>query len=173
MSLSMHQAAVPAFVQLLTALTAILEKAEAHAASRKIDPSVLINARLFPDMLPLARQVAIACDFAKGATARLAGTDVPSWPDDEKTFDQLRQRIRKTLDFVQSFKVAQIDGSEDRDITISIAGKPLTLKGQPYLVHFVLPNFYFHVSIAYGLLRHNGVELGKRDFVGQVPGWNP
>lgn len=167
MSLSMHQASVPIFVQMLTALSQVLGKAQAHAEAKKIDPAVLIAARLAPDMLPLASQVQIACDFAKGTVARLAGAEVPSWPDTEKTFAELANRIKRTLDFVQSFKAAQVDGSEARDVTVKIAGKPATFKGQPYLVRFVLPNFFFHTTTAYAILRHNGVDLGKRDFVGQ------
>ena len=170
MPLSMYQASVPAFVQVLSALSDVLGKAEAHAAAKKIDPAVLIAARLAPDMFPLSRQVLIACDFARGATARLAGVDVPSATGDDKTFADLRERIRKTIEYVQGVAPAQVDGSEERSVTISVAGKPFTFKGQPYLVHFVLPNFYFHTSIAYAVLRHNGIELGKRDFMGRVPG---
>jgi uncharacterized protein len=172
MPLTMYQASVPAFAQVLSALSDVLGKAEAHAAARKIDPAVLIAARLVPDMFPLARQVYIACDFARGATARLAGVEVPGAGGEDKTFADLKERIGKTLEYVKGFKPAQIDGSEQRDITISIAGKPLALKGQPYLLHFVLPNLYFHASVAYAILRHNGVELGKRDFMGRVPGIN-
>ena len=170
MSLSMHQAAARVFVQGLSALSNVLNKAQAHAAARKIDPAVLIAARLAPDMLPLVKQVQIACDFAKGAMARLAGEEVPSWPDSEKTFDDLKGRIRKTLDYVQSFKAAQIDGSEQREVKLKVAGNDISMRGQAYLLHFVLPNFLFHATTAYAILRHNGVELGKRDFMGQVPG---
>jgi hypothetical protein len=170
MSLSMYQASVPLFVQILTALSKVLDKAEAHAAAKKIDPAVLLGCRLAPDMYPLTRQVQTMCDMAKGAAARLAGIEVPSWPDNESTFVGLKDRIRKTLDFVQSFKPAQIDGSEAREVAMKIGGNPVSFKGQPYLVHFVLPNFFFHAAAAYAILRHNGVELGKRDFLGQVPG---
>jgi hypothetical protein len=166
MPLSMYQASVPVFAQILGAAAGVLDKAQAHATARKIDPAVLFSARLAPDMFPMSRQVQIACDFAKGATARLAGAEVPSWPDQEKTFADLQERIRKTIDFAQSFKPAQIDGSEERDVKVSVAGQPVTFKGRPYLVGFVMPNFYFHASVAYAILRHNGVELGKRDFVG-------
>ena len=169
MPLSMYQASVPTFVQILTALSGVLDKAQAFAAAKKCDPGVLLAARLAPNMFALTQQVQIACDFAKGATARLAGTEVPSWPDHEKTFAELQQRIKKTTDFVQTFKPAQIDGSEERDVKLSVGGQPVTFKGQPYLIHFVLPNFYFHATTAYVILRHNGVELGKRDFVGAVP----
>jgi uncharacterized protein len=170
MSVSMHQAATPVFAQVLGALSKVLDKAEAHATARKIDPAVLIAARLAPDMFPLGKQVQLTSDFAKGAMARLAGQEVPSWPDTEKTFEELRARIRKTVDYVESFKPAQIDGAEEREVKLTIAGKPVTLKGQPYLLRFVLPNFLFHATAAYAILRHNGIELGKRDFIGQVPG---
>jgi uncharacterized protein len=172
MSLSMYQASVPVFVQILGSLGNVLEKAEAHAAARKIDPAVLAAARLYPDMLPLARQLHIACDFAKSATARLAGLEVPTWSDDEKTLAEFRARIAKTSQYVQGFKPAQIDGSEDREIVLKMRDATRTFKGQAYLLHFVLPNFYFHATTAYDILRHNGVELGKRDFLGQVPGMN-
>jgi hypothetical protein len=170
MTLSMYQLAVPPFVQGLSAMSAVLAKAEAFAAAKKVDPAVLLAARLAPDMFPLNRQVQIACDFAKSTAARLTGIEVPSWKDDEKTIADLRSRVAKTLDYVRSFKAGQIDGSEQRDVAITLAGKPVTFKGQPYLVHFVLPNFYFHCTVAYAILRHNGVELGKRDFMGPVPG---
>ncbi len=170
MSLSMYQASVPVFAQVLDALPKVLDKAEAYAAAKKFDPAVLLAARLAPDMFPMSRQVQIACDFAKGATARLAGVDAPGWTDHEKTLAELRERIKKTADYVRSFKPAQIDGSEERDVSVKVAGKPITFKGQPYLLQFVMPNFFFHTTTAYAILRHNGVELGKRDFIGQVPG---
>jgi uncharacterized protein len=170
MSISMYQAAVEPFVQTLSAMSASLAKAQAHAAAKKFDAAVLLSLRLAPDMFPLSRQVQIACDFAKSTTARLAGVEVPNWKDDEKTIPELRERIDKTLAYVRSFKPGQLDGSEQREIEISLAGKPVSFKGQPYLIHFVLPNFYFHATVAYAILRHNGVELGKRDFIGSVPG---
>ena len=166
MSLSMYQASVPAFVQTLTVLSAILDKAEAYAAAKKIDPATLVGARLYPDMFPLSRQIQIVCDFAKGATARLSGKDVPSWPDTETTIPELKARIAKTLDFVKGFKPADIDGSEARDISMKVAGNMMEFKGQPYLTGFVLPNLYFHAATAYGILRKNGLEIGKRDFLG-------
>jgi hypothetical protein len=172
MSLSMYQASVPVFAQILGALGNVLGKAEAHAAARKIDPAVLLASRLAPDMFPLSRQLHIACDFAKGATARLAGAEVPSWADDEKTFAEFKARVGRTLEYVQGFKPVQIDGSEDRDITLKVGTTTRTFKGQPYLLQFVMPNFFFHSTTAYAILRHNGVELGKRDFMGQVPGMN-
>jgi uncharacterized protein len=147
-------------------LSAILDKAEAHCAAKKIDPAVLAGARLFPDMFPFSRQVQIACDFAKGSAARLAGVDVPNWPDSEVTFADLKGRIAKTVEFVKGIPAAKIDGSEDRDIKMKVGGQEMEFKGQPYLTHFVLPNFYFHAATAYAILRKSGVELGKRDFLG-------
>jgi hypothetical protein len=170
MPLSMYQASVPVFTQTLAALAGVLAKAEAHAAARKIDPAVLLGGRLAPDMYPLSRQVQIVCDFARGAAARLAGLEVPAWPGEEKTFAELRERIDRTLAYVRDFKPAQIDGAEARKIELKVGGAPLTLEGQPYLLHFVLPNLFFHATAAYAILRHNGVELGKRDFTGRVPG---
>jgi uncharacterized protein len=168
MALSMYQASVPVFVKTLSNLSGILEKAAAYAAAKKIDHSVLLGYRLAPDMLAMGRQVQIACDFAKGACARLAGIDVPAWEDNETTFGELQARIAKTLDYCKAFKPAQIDGSEDRDINVKVAGNPVTYKGQPYLLHSVMPNFFFHTTTAYDILRHCGVEIGKRDFIGQL-----
>jgi len=168
MTISMYQAAVPAFVQMLTALSKVLDKAADFAAAKKIDPNVLLNARLAPDMFPLLRQVQIAADFAKGPMARLAGQEVPKYDDSETTIDALKARIAKTLAFVQSFGAAQIDGSETREIALTVGGQPLTLTGQNYLVNFALPNFYFHVTAAYAILRHNGVEIGKEDYMGRA-----
>ena len=168
MSLSMYQASVPAFVQMLNNLSVILDKAEAHAQYRKIEPEVLLNYQLAPDMLPFVRQIQIAADLAKGAAARLAGVDVPKHDDTEKTFGDLKARITNTVTFVQSIQPSDIDGSEDRQITLTLAEHKLNFKGQPYLVHFVMPNFYFHCTTAYDILRHCGVELGKRDFIGTI-----
>ena len=168
MPLSMYQASVPAFLQILSALTAILDKAAAHCEAKKIDPSVILNARLFPDMYPTVRQVQIATDHAKGAAARLAGVEVPSYPDTEATFDQLKERIAKTISFVSSVKQEQIDGSENRPIRVKAGPVELNFTGQQYLVNFALPNFYFHASTAYDLLRHNGIDIGKRDFLGAI-----
>jgi uncharacterized protein len=166
MSLSMYQASVPIFTRMLTNLSAILSKAEAHAAARKIEPAVLLNTRLYPDMFAFVRQVQLASDFAKGAGARLAGLEVPKYADEEASFEELRQRIAKTLDFLRGLKPAQIDGSEARQITLPIAGEPMTFTGQDYLLFLAMPNFYFHVTTAYAILRHCGVDIGKRDFVG-------
>ena len=168
MAISMYQASVPGFMRTLTALSALLDKAAEHAAQHKIEPSVLLNSRLFPDMFPFTRQVQLTCDFAKGASARLAGVENPKFADTEASFDELKARIAKTVDFVKSMKPAQIDGSEARDITIPIGGDSMHFKGQPYLLHFVLPNFYFHAATAYDILRHNGIPAGKRDFIGSL-----
>lgn len=166
MSLSMYKASVPVYTQFLTALSNILKKAATHAEAKKIDPSVLINARLSPDMFALARQVQIATDHAKGSLARLAGLEVPSFPDTESTFDELQARIAKTLDYVKTFKPEQIDGTEEREIVLTFGTQKFPFNGQTYLIQFALPNFYFHISTTYGILRHNGVEIGKRDFMG-------
>ena len=168
MALSMYQALVPPFLRQLAALDAVLDKAAAHAAARKIDPAVLLAARLYPDMFALTRQVQLTCDFAKNTTARLAGQEPPKWPDDETTFDALRARVAKTVDFVKGFKAAEIDGSEERDVTLPMGGKPTTFKGANFLLNFAIPNFYFHATTAYAILRHSGVEVGKRDFIGQL-----
>jgi uncharacterized protein len=166
MTLSMYQASVPVFVRTLTNLSAILDKAVHHAAQRKIEPSVLLGTRLFPDMFPLLRQVQLTSDFAKGTAARLAGAEVPKFPDTETSFEDLKTRITRTIDFVKSFKPGQIDGSEEREITIPIGGQPHSFKGQAYLLHQAMPNFYFHATATYAILRHCGVEVGKRDFLG-------
>ncbi|MFI5014959.1 MAG: DUF1993 family protein [Hyphomicrobiales bacterium] len=166
MSLSMHQASVPVFQRTLRALTAILDKAEAHAADRKIDPAVLLGTRLFPDMFTFTRQVQSACDFAKACCARLAGVEAPKHENTEASFAQLKARIGATLAFIESLKADQIDGTEDRGYTLNIAGNDMHFKGRDYLLSWALPNFFFHATTAYGLLRHNGVELGKRDFLG-------
>ncbi|HTJ64282.1 MAG TPA: DUF1993 domain-containing protein [Alphaproteobacteria bacterium] len=165
MSLSMYQASVPLFTRQLEAMANILGKAEAHAEARKYDQKALIQARLFPDMLPLSAQIQIASDAAKGAAARLAGIDVPSWEDKEATLEQLKERCTKTVAYLAGFKPEQIDGSEEREVILKIGGNPYPFKGQQYLLSFAIPNFYFHVTTAYALLRHNGVEIGKRDFL--------
>lgn len=168
MTISMYQASVPAFQHTLKALDAILDKAVANAAARKIDPAVLVAARLAPDMYPLSRQVQIATDHAKGCPARLAGVAVPSFEDTEKTFPELKARIAKTLDFIGGLKAEQIDGSETRDITLKLGPRELHFKGQEYLLSVAQPNFYFHVTMAFAILRHNGVPIGKLDFLGGV-----
>ena len=167
MTISMYQASIPAFIRILNNLSAILDKAAAHAEAKKIDLSVFVNARLAPDMFPLSRQIQIATDDVKGCAARLAGVEVPGYPDTETTIAELKARIAKTVDFLKTFKPAQIDGSEERKISLKIGGHELTFLGQPYLLNFVIPNFYFHVTTAYDILRHNGVDIGKQDFLGR------
>lgn len=166
MTFSMYSASVPVFKQILTSLSALIDKAEAHATEKKIEPAALLQARLFPDMFPFARQVQIATDFAKGASARLAGVDVPRYDDTETTFAELQARIAKTLDFIGSLPQDAIEASAQRDITTSSGPNAKQFKGQVYLVHYALPHFYFHATTAYDILRHNGVEIGKKDFVG-------
>ena len=162
----MYQASAPRFANTLKNLSAILDKAKAHAEAKKIDELVLTSSRLYPDMLAFARQVQIACDTAKGAVARLAGVEIPKHEDTEKTFDELKARIAKTIAFIDGVKAAQIDGSEEKDIVLKLRGKDVPFKGLQYLLGFAWPNFYFHVTTAYNILRHNGVELGKSDFLG-------
>jgi len=169
MPISMYQASVPAALQMLSSLSAIIDKAAAHAAARKIEPSVLLNARLYPDMFPLVRQIQLTADHAKGMAARLAGIEVPKFPDTETSFDELKARLAKTTDFVKSVKPAQIDGSENREIVIPVPNQPLTFTGQSYLTYFALPNLHFHATAAYAILRHCGVEVGKRDYIGKLP----
>jgi hypothetical protein len=166
MSLSMHSASVPVFVRMMSNLLVWLDKAETHAAAKKYDASVLLPTRLAPDMLPFVKQVQIACDTAKFAVARLSGVEAPKFEDNETSFDELRERIRKTIAFVKSVPAAQVDGSEDKDVTMPRRDGPITLKGEQYLTGFALPNFFFHMTTAYALLRHNGVDLGKGDYLG-------
>ena len=166
MALSMYDFSIPVLKQSLGSLAAILRKAADHAESRKIDPAAFIGARLFPDMFALAKQVQIATDQAKGCAARLAGIDIPSFEDNETTFGELQARIEKTIAFLDSVKAQQINGSETRDIVLQLRERTVEFKGQDYLLKWVMPNFYFHVTTAYNLLRHNGVEIGKRDFLG-------
>jgi len=166
MPLSMYRASVPVFKQLLKSLDAILDKAAAYAAARKIDPNALLQARLAPDMFHLTRQVQIASDQAKGIAARLAGQEPPKFEDNEASFADLKARIAKTIAFLDGLQPAQIDGSEDREIAMPVGGQTLKFKGVDYLLGFGLPNFYFHVTTAYAILRHNGLEIGKRDFIG-------
>ncbi|HEY1996854.1 DUF1993 domain-containing protein [Paraburkholderia sp.] len=166
MSISMYQASVPVLVRGLTNLQNILGKAEAHAAEKQIDPAVFINGRLFPDMLPLVRQVYITTDTAKGCAARLAGVEPPKYEDVEVSFEELHARIQKTIDYLKEFNAQQIDGSEERQVTLKMRSGPVEFTGLNYLLQFVLPNFYFHITTAYGILRHNGVEVGKLDFLG-------
>jgi uncharacterized protein len=165
--MSFYDASVPAFLQILGSLTAILTKAEAHCKAKNVAPDVLLGARLYPDMLPLSKQIQLACDFAAKGCARLTHIDVPSTPDTEKTFDELRQRLAKTTDYLKTFTPAQFEGADSRDVTFPAGPeKTMTLKGQQFLSHVAFPNFYFHAATAHGILRHNGVEIGKRDFLG-------
>ena len=167
MTISMYQASVPRFVNILNNLTGILDKAQAHIDAKKIDGSVLTTYRLFPDMLPMTTQVLIACDAAKGVVARLAGIEIPVYEDNEKTLAELKARIAKTVDFIQSVTPAQIDGTEDKDIVTKRGDKETHYKGMQFLLGHALPNFYFHVTTTYNILRHNGIEIGKRDFLGK------
>lgn len=166
MTISMYQASVPAFQKQLSTLKTILKKAEEHAAANKIEPATLLTARLYPDMFHLTRQVQIAGDVAKGAVSRLSGREIPSYPDTESTFAELYARIDKTLEYIASIPASEIDGKEEADITITPAGRTLQFKGQAYLVHWAMPNFYFHVMTTYAILRENGVPVGKMDYLG-------
>jgi hypothetical protein len=168
MSISPYDFSIPPLSRGLTNMSALLDKAAAHAAAKKIDPQVLVQARLFPDMHPLVRQVQIACDTAKGAAARLAAIDVPKHEDTETTFDELRQRISKTLDFLKTVTADQLSGAEERTIEIKFPNGAWKFTAVAYITDFVLPNFYFHESMVYALLRKSGVELGKSDFLGAI-----
>jgi len=169
MSISMYSASVPIFVRMLGNLNGWLDKAEAHAQAKKFDSGVYLVARLAPDMLPFTKQIQIACDAVKFGVARLAGVEAPKFEDDEASIADLRERIRKTLRFIESVPAASIDGSEAKDIVVPRRDGSMTLKGEAYLKQFVLPNFFFHVTTSYALLRHCGVELGKADFLGPLP----
>jgi len=167
MSHSLYAASVPVFRQLLGSLAAVLEKAEAHAQERRIEPDALLQARLYPDMFPLAKQIQIATDFAKGAGARLAGVEPPRYEDGERTFAELQQRISKTLGFIDSLEEADVEAGASRAITHGSGERARHFdNGARYLTHFALPQFYFHVTTAYAILRHNGVPIGKKDFIG-------
>jgi uncharacterized protein len=165
--MSFHDASVAAYLQILNSLTTILGKAEAHCKAKNIEPNVLLGARLYPDMLPFTRQVQLMCDFATKGCARLTHSEVPAIPDTEKSFEDLKARLARTIDYVKTFKPAQFDGAETREVTFPAGpDKTMTLKGQQFLSHVSLPNFYFHAATAHDILRHNGVEIGKRDFLG-------
>ncbi len=168
MAISMYDVSIPALTRGLTNMSAFLDKAAAHAETKKFDTIVLAQSRLFPDMHPLARQVQIACDTAKGAAARLAQVEIPKHPDTETTFPELRTRIAKTLEFVKSITPSQLQGAESRDIEIKFPNGSWKFTGIGYLTDFVLPNFYFHMSTVYALLRSNGVDVGKGDFLGAI-----
>ena len=166
MNISMYQASAPRFVNTLKNLSAILDKAQAYADTKKIDPTVLTSYRLYPDMFTMARQVQIACDTAKGAVARLAGVEVPKHEDTERTLAELKARIAKTIEFIGTIKPSQIDGSEDKDIALKLGRQEVKFKGMQYLLGFAHPNFYFHATTAYDILRHNGLDIGKQDYIG-------
>ena len=170
MTFSMSSSSVPAFEITLSALSGVLDKAAAHAEAKKIDPSVLLQSRLFPDMFPLVRQVQAAADLAKNGTARLAGIDAPKYEDSETTIDQLKERLANTAAFLKSVDSKNVDGSAGREITFPLGPTNQGhMNGADYLNHFLLPNFYFHVTAAYAILRHCGVDIGKRDFLGNIP----
>jgi uncharacterized protein len=165
--MSFYDVSVPAFLQTLGGLQGILTKAEAHCEARKIAPEVLLSARLYPDMLPLSKQIQLASDFAMKGCARLTHSEVPSTADTEKTFAELKQRLAKAIDYVKTFKPAQFEGADLKDVSFPAGpDKTMTVKGQQFLTGFAFPNFYFHAATAHGILRHNGVEIGKRDFLG-------
>jgi uncharacterized protein len=166
MTISMYQASVPAFVRALNNLAAILEKGAAHARAHKIDEAVLLGSRLFPDMLPLTKQVQLASDSAKSGAGRLAGAEFPAFEDKESTFQELVQRIRNTVTYLETLRPEQIDGSEDKTVSWQTRSSTKSMQGLPYLMYHVLPNVHFHVTTAYAILRHNGIEIGKKDFLG-------
>ncbi|PWF49375.1 DUF1993 domain-containing protein [Massilia glaciei] len=166
MTFSMYSASVPVFKQILTSLSAIIDKAEAHATDKKIEPAALLQARLYPDMFAFARQVQVAADFAKGASARLAGVEVPKYEDTEVTFGDLKARLAKTIAFIEGLSQDSIGASAEREISTSSGANAKQFKGQVYLLHYALPHFMFHATTAYDILRHNGVEVGKKDFIG-------
>ena len=168
MTISMYQASVPVFIRMLNNLVTILEKAVAHAEAKKIAPAVLFSSRLYPDMFPLSRQVQIASDTAKGGAARLAGMEPPSYEDKETTFPELIERLRKTIAYLNTLKPEQIDGSEKKKVTLKVRDEMMTFEGLPFLLNRVLPNLYFHISTAYAILRHSGVEIGKKDYLGKM-----
>jgi uncharacterized protein len=166
MTISMSSASLPVFTAMLGNLGHIVAKAEAHAESRKFDPAVLVHYRLAPDMLPFTRQIQIACDAAKNGVARISGVEAPTFEDIEASFPELKARIRKTLDYLATVPADRLNGTEDKEITFPAGGgSTRTMKGEAYLKHWALPNFFFHISMAYAILRHNGVELGKKDYL--------
>jgi uncharacterized protein len=164
--MSFHDATVPAFLQILVSLQGILTKTETHCKAKNIAPEVLLGARLYPDMLPFSKQIQLVCDFAGKSCARLTHSEVVAVPDTEKTFEELKARLAKTVDYVKAFKPAQFDGADTKDVTFPVGPSTMTVKGQQFLNNFAFPNFYFHAATAHGILRHNGVEIGKRDFLG-------
>ena len=169
MAISMYKASIPVFIHVLENLMGIVDKGATYAESKKIDPAILINARLYPNMYTFARQIQIATDMSKGCAARLAGQDPPSYSDNECSFAELRSRLEKTIAFLKTFTADQIDGTEEKSVNLKVGGQPKSFQGLPYLTRYVLPNLYFHTSIAYAILRHNGVELAKKDYLGNLP----
>ena len=163
----MYQASAPRFANMLRNLSALIDKAEVHCATKKLDAAAFTTYRLYPDMFPFTRQVQIACDSAKGAVARLAGVEIPKHEDTEQTFAELKARIAKTIDFIESVSASKIDGSDDKEIVLQMRSGERRFKGMQYLLGHAYPNFYFHVTTAYNILRHNGVDIGKADFIGK------
>ena len=168
MAITMHSASVPVFTRALGQLLTWLDKAEAHAQAKKFDPAVYLGARLAPDMLPFTKQIQIACDAAKFGVARLAGVEAPKHEDNEASLAELRERVRKTLEFIAAVPAEKVNGSDERDVVLPRRDGPVTLNGEFFLKHYALPNFFFHVMTTYALLRHNGVELGKADYLGPL-----
>ncbi|WP_342362108.1 DUF1993 domain-containing protein [Terrarubrum flagellatum] len=168
MSLTMHSASVTTFDNMLRALIHVINKAKAHCEAKKINPEALTTARLFPDMFPFWHQCCLVSDFAKGAVSRLAGVEVPSWADDQRTFDELIARLEKTRDYIKGFGPEKLEGADAKPITLKIGGQDMTITGEQYLLNMATPNFYFHVTTAYNILRKGGVEVGKRDFLGRA-----
>ena len=166
MTISMYKTSVPIFVQFLTSISTVLDKAAAHCEAKKIEPATLLNMRLYPDMFPLVRQLRAVTDHAISATARLAGAELITFPNNEASFPEVKDRIAKTVDFVKGFKPEQINGTEDKEIIVKFSGGERKFNGQTFLLNFCLPNFYFHATTAYDIMRHCGIELGKRDFMG-------
>jgi hypothetical protein len=168
MSISLYDVSIPVFTLSLNNLSAILDKAESHGEAKKVDPQVIPQARLIVDMLPLSAQIQIACDTAKGAAARLAGVEAPKHEDTEATLPELKARVARTLDFIKTIKPEQLQGAETRQVVLQFPQTTLKFNGLNYLTNFALPNFFFHVTMAYALLRKNGIDLGKRDFLGPI-----
>lgn len=166
MSISIYDQVIAPLTTMLRNLDAVVSKAEAYAEEREIDPSVLIQARLFPDMLPFVYQIRIATDTAKGAAARLSGTPVPKWADDEETFADVHVRLQKAIDFLSTFEPSQFEGAEKRNIELKLGPREVKFVGKDYITGFVIPNFYFHITVAYAILRHNGLDIGKADYLG-------
>jgi hypothetical protein len=170
MAFSLYDASVPVFVQMLNSLTGILNKTSEHAAAKKLDPAVLLATRLYPDMFPLSRQIQFCSDFSKGPCARLAGLEPPKYADEEKTFDELKARIAKTVDFIKSLDAKAIEAAADKPVKFMMRGEERTMKGSVYLLHYQMPQLFFHHTVSYSILRHLAIDVGKRDFLGAIPG---